>query len=399
MESLLDQLELQWLQNHASATNKDGVPKKVTKRQKKRLANMAAVEKAGTALVRDSHLRSKTGHQSVPSTSISLPDLPADSRVPSSKSAALLDLQSPSPGFTAQPVNIKLTTDIGRVSPIEEGSREGLDSTLTRVAPLQWSMHHHDLPGVKDSHMDRSGISTTQASGRDFEKYPTVPNMFRFGSSHDLLASLSKGPILQKSREREKHKEADMKSAGVEADLEIGDAREQAQRKADFLTARQDLSNQMNPFDHVHSSSCRQGQAQQEATLSSSYQETGNRQTPFLFTSPTKFLPGDMESTSSLQRFVLGSNAIVPPPAKVESPVTFPSLDRKKTIDAHTFQTAQNSPTFGQYRSKANDSPSTGRHFSSPDDFARVMHGSVKRESSESSIGQRSKKLKVEETG
>lgn len=401
MASLLDQLHLgpqRGAQKDASTIDKEPVSKKAARNKRKKLAMMAAAEAARTAYVQDYNLRSKTKDQADPSVFISLPDSSASPGVLPIESVAFPNLQSPNAGSTTQPLSTTQPIRTGCVSPIEEDHYGTSDGAFTRVAPLQWRLHLRDPPSSRDSLTPKSvggyGGSVTQIPGTDFEKYPTVPNMFRFGSSRDLLASLSKESVLHKTAES-----GELKKPGVKSSVSRqGDAWKQAHKKAGILPARQDLGNQIKTFNYAPPSSLDQGRNPQEAGLPSSRQEAGNRPASFFFTSPTKLLPGDIRSTSSLGRLPFSSHAPALPSVKVKPPVMFPSLDFKGDINTITFQTGHSTPVFSQNHSRVDDNPSTGHRSCSPDHLPQKIHHRVKRESSVSPIGRRPKKIKVEET-
>jgi len=410
MTSLLDQLKSgpqHGTQTNALTTDKQTVPtisKKAAKKERKRLAQMAAAEEQRTTYVHDYNLRSKTWDSWNPTMFVSHPHLPAGPAVLPIEPAALPAVQLINPASTTQPRNITQTPRTGRVSPIEEDNRDMPDGTLTRVAPLEWKMHLRDPSSPRGNLTPNSsgpiGNSTTHAPRREFERYPTVPNMFRFGSSHDLLASLSRDSVLSKMRADEKLKEADMETDGNEESLVLSVARKQAQNTADLLTARHDSSTQVKTFNYIPPSSSHQGQDQQKATLSPARQKLGTLQAPFLSTKPTESLPGDIGSTSSFGNRTYISKTPALPPWKVGQPAVITSGNSREGINAFPSQENQTLPVFGQYRSKFSDSPSTGRRSCSPVGSAHRTQYRAKREPSGSPIGQRTEKqIKAEDTG
>lgn len=279
-----------------------------------------------------------------------------------------------------------------------------LDGTLTCVAPLEWKMHLRDPSSPRGNLTPNSsgpiGNSTTHAPRRESQRYPTVPNMFRFGSSHDLLASLSRDSVLSKMRANEKLKEADMETDGNDESLVLSVARKQAQNTADLLTARHDSSTQVKTFNYIPPSSSHQGQDQQKAMLSPARQRLDTLQAPFLSTKSAESLPGDMGSTSSFGNHTFGSKTPALPPWKVDQTTVFSSGNSNEGINAFPSHENQTLPVFGQYRSKSSDSPSTGRHSCSPVGSAHRPQYRAKREPSASPIGQRiEKQIKAEDTG
>jgi hypothetical protein len=240
------------------------------------------------------------------------------------------------------------TTHPERASPIEKCNHDILRSTSTRVALLQWKIHIRDVPSPKDgltpNSVDGSGNTITHAPGSKFERYPIVPNAFRFGSSHDLLASLSKKPILQEVNEEGKRKEAGMESGMDKEDWETQDARKQAQKMADLLTARQNFSDRIKPFNFIPTGLLDRKQTQQEAGTFPARQEVGDRETPFTFKNATGILPGGTGSASSFGTFAFGSYSPTILPVKLEQSLVPPSFDVEKRIDTFPFQAARASP-------------------------------------------------------
>ena len=401
MTSLLDQLQLgpqHGTQNDASTTGKETLSKRAIKNKRKKLAKIAAAEEERKALMQGNNLQPKANEQSKLTGFAPGQRLTFDAGFLPIKPATLPNPQLPQPDSSSLRLNTTQITCVGRVSPIEEDSRKIPDGTLTNVAPLQWKMHLRDFSSPRDTLAPNSSSSIghpiTHAPGANFERYPTVPNLFRFSSSHDLLASLSRESVLHKAKEKEEPKKSGKRSGKIRE----GDTWK-ARWEADLLTARPDLSNQMRSSNDGSSSSSTQRQAQPESKLPSPRQELDDRPRPFLFTSPTKSIPGDTVYPSSLGRSAFGSITRVPPSAKVEPPAVFPSLEFKGDLNAFTFQAAQTSTMSSQYRSKVDDSPSVGRRSYSPDGLPPKLQGRVKRESSASPVGQKLKKIKVEETG
>ncbi|KAH0282838.1 hypothetical protein M436DRAFT_66720 [Aureobasidium namibiae CBS 147.97] len=390
MTSLYGQLKSgpqHWTQIDASTTDKEVFAKKAAKNKRRKLAKLAATEEQRTTYVHDYNLRSKTWDSWDPSVFVSLPDLPAGPAVLPIESAALPTVQLPNPAHILQPRNITPTTGVGCVSAIEEDDCDMPDGTLTRVAPLQWRMHLRGPSSPRSNLTPNSsgpiGNPTTHAPSRESERYPTVPNMFRFGSSHDLLASLSRDSVLSKMRANEKPKEAGIETDENEESHVLSVARKQAQKTADLSTARHDSSTQVNTFNYIPPSSSHQGQDQQKATLSPARQKLGTLQAPFLSTKPTESLPGDMGFTSSF-----------------DHPAVFSSGNSKQGINAFPSQENQTLPVFGQYRSKLSDSPSTDRRSCSPVGSAHRTQYRAKRELSASPVERGiEKKIKVEDTG
>jgi hypothetical protein len=319
------------------------------------------------------------------------------------KPASLSNVQLTKPGSTSQPLNTTQDTCTGRVASIEKGNHDIPESTLTRVAPLQWKLHTRDFPSSRDS-LDPDSVGgfdnvITHAPGRHLEKYPIVPNAFRFGSSHDILASLSKKPILQDMNEKEKRKGADVESCVNEGDQETRNARKEAQKMADLLTARQDFSDRLKPFKFTPTSPPGQKQTQQETEPLPACQGLGSRQTPFTFNNFTGTLPGGTESASSFGTFAFGSCSPTILPVKLEQSLVPPSFDLQKRIDTFPIQAARASPVLSQYCSQVDDDTSASHRSCSPAQLVQGNQDRVKRESSGSPVGQRSeKKIKAEQT-
>jgi hypothetical protein len=184
-----------------------------------------------------------------------------------------------------------------------------------------------------------------------------------------------------------------MESGEDEEEWERRDAQKQAQRKAELLQARQ-VSNPSLSFG-----SSPHEQTRQEAGFWPARQNTGNHQTPFVFTNSTASFPGVTKPTSNFSPFASSADTPAPRSVKVEQPLVFPPSLARKSINASPFETAQTSSMFSQYRSEVSDSPANGHRPSGPFSLAQAMQDRAKPECSGSPQGQQSQvKIKVEET-
>lgn len=263
MTNLLDQLKLgplQWMQGYVAKDVEDSTTEQATLSEKTNTPEQVIIP-----YKREYNLLSKSRQQSGSTAFAPTEYLTSDSRILPIAPSGLPNLQPPEPRPTTQPPDTTQTARAGCVSPVEHDIPE---STIIPLAPLQPKMPLNDLSSPRDSlnpsPVGRFGNAMTHTSGRDFEKYPIVPNAFRFASSHDLLASLSKKPNLQGVNEKEKREKEDIETGVDEEDHKTMDARKQAQKMADLLTARQDFRDRLKPFNFDPISPLHQKQTHQE---------------------------------------------------------------------------------------------------------------------------------------